>query len=395
MIKTNGSETVTQRVGTVTLDKEVMAPAVIEQQRSDCNLITIRDAYRNELANSGEIDKLTGEIVLSNTNTILEFGRKPAEEISRVADSVLANYDMTTLNQVSDLVNNLLSLMKKVDMQEIEEVSALVAKQAKKTFLDKLFESAEKKLTRIIGKYQSVSVDIEKIAQELSTYEEQIKSSNRDIARLYDGAIAHYKQLVKYIAAGEQAILEIEQYRDGLQARVESGDSSVQFELQNVNQALGLMDQRVADLRASEAVALQSIPTYKIQEYTNANLVRKVNSAFIITIPAFKSALAQSVISKQQAVQAQGLAALDAATNELVMQNARNAVNQLQSSQRLANSTAVSADTVEKSWEILMNGITQYKEMENQYKQIRNEEKARIEAANNRYVEAISKGGAI
>lgn len=395
MIKTNGNETVTQRVGTVTLDKEVMAPAVIEQQRSDCNLMTIRDAYRNELANSGEIDKLTGEIVLSNTNTILEFGRKPAEEISRVADSVLANYDMTTLNQVSDLVNNLLSLMKKVDMQEIEEVSALVAKQAKKTFLDKLFESAEKKLTRIIGKYQSVSVDIEKIAQELSTYEEQIKSSNRDIARLYDGAIAHYKQLVKYIAAGEQAILEIEQYRDGLQARVESGDSSVQFELQNVNQALGLMDQRVADLRASEAVALQSIPTYKIQEYTNANLVRKVNSAFIITIPAFKSALAQSVISKQQAVQAQGLAALDAATNELVMQNARNAVNQLQSSQRLANSTAVSADTVEKSWEILMNGITQYKEMENQYKQIRNEEKARIEAANNRYVEAISKGGAI
>ena len=163
MIKTNGNETVTQRVGTVTLDKEVMAPAVIEQQRSDCNLMTIRDAYRNELANSGEIDKLTGEIVLSNTNTILEFGRKPAEEISRVADSVLANYDMTTLNQVSDLVNNLLSLMKKVDMQEIEEVSALVAKQAKKTFLDKLFESAEKKLTRIIGKYQSVSVDIEKI----------------------------------------------------------------------------------------------------------------------------------------------------------------------------------------------------------------------------------------
>ena len=89
---------------------------------------------------------------------------------------------------------------------------------------------------------------------------------------------------------------------------------------------------------------------YSFSEYTNANLARKVNSAFIITIPAFKSALAQSVISKQQAVQAQGLAALDAATNELVMQNARNAVNQLQSSQRLANSTAVSADTVEKSF---------------------------------------------
>ena len=395
MIKTNGNETATQRTNVVNLDKEVMAPAVIEQQRQDCNLVSIRDSYKNELMTSGEIDKLTGEIVLNNTNTILEFGRKPAEEISRVADSVLANYNMTTLNQVSDLVNNLLSLMKKVDMQEIEEVSALVAKQAKKSFLDKLFESAEKKLTRIIGKYQSVSVDIEKIAQELSTYEEQIKSSNRDIARLYDGAINHYKQLVKYIAAGEQAIIEIEDYRDGLQDRVNNGDSSVQFELQNVNQALQLMDQRVADLKASEAVALQSIPTYKIQEYTNANLARKVNSAFIITIPAFKSALAQSVISKQQAIQAQGLQALDAATNELIMQNARNAVNQLHQSQRLASTSTVSADTVEKSWEILMNGITQYKEMEAQYKTIRDEEKSRIEAANNKYVEAISRGGAI
>lgn len=384
-----------QRTPVVNLDKTSMAPAVIESTREQFSLTTIGEKFKQEIIASGEIDKLTSLINLNNTTSIIEFGRKPAEEISRVADSVLANYDMTTLNQVSGLVNNLLNLMKKVDMKEIEEVSALVAKQAKKSFLDKFFESAEKKLTRIIGKYQSVSVDIEKICQELSVYENQIKTSNRDIDRLYHGAIEHYKQLVKYIAAGEQAIVEIEDYRDSLQERINNGDGSVQFELQNVNQALNLMDQRVADLKASEAVALQSIPTYKIQEYSNANLARKVNSAFIITIPAFKSALAQSVISKQQAIQAQGLQALDAATNELIMQNARNAVNQLQQSQKLANSTAVSADTIEKSWEVLMNGITQYKEMEDQYKQIRNEEKARIEAANNRYTEAISRGVAI
>ena len=155
------------------------------------------------------------------------------------------------------------------------------------------------------------------------------------------------------------------------------------------------MEQRVADLRGAEAVALQSVPTFKIQEVTNANLARIVNSAFIVTVPAFKTALVNSVIAKQQAIQMQGLSALDEATSALIRANAENSVTQLQRSQQLANSSSVKADDIEYAWNTIMTGIQQYKDMEKTYRDIRKDEARRIEAANSQYLQSLGSGNAV
>ena len=138
MIKTNGNETVTQRVGTVTLDKEVMAPAVIEQQKQENSLELVKDRYKQEILASGEVDKLTSLINLSNTTSILEFGKEPATQMAKAADQVLSKYDMTCIQETSILVDSLLQVMKKIDIGEIEDAKNLLIKQAKKSFLDSL-----------------------------------------------------------------------------------------------------------------------------------------------------------------------------------------------------------------------------------------------------------------
>ena len=45
---------------------------------------------------------------------------------------------------------------------------------------------------------------------------------------------------------------------------------------------------------------MQSIPMIKTMEFSNMNLVRKINSAFIITLPVFKQALAQAIMLKRR-----------------------------------------------------------------------------------------------
>lgn len=396
MIKTNGNETATQRTNVVNLDKEVMAPAVIEQQKQENSLELVKDRYKQEILASGEVDKLTSLINLSNTTSILEFGKEPATQMAKAADQVLSKYDMTCIQETSVLVDSLLQVMKKIDLGEIEDAKNLLVKQAKKSFLDRFRESAEAKLEKLLGKYKTLGSDMDKICGQLAIYEQQIKSSNQDIARMYEEAKVNYRTLTAYILAGEQAVVEIEDYKNQKEAEyAQTGNAEVQFELQNVNQALVLMEQRVADLRGAEAVALQSVPVFKIQEYTNAALMRKINSAFIVTVPAFKTALVNSVIAKQQAVQMQGLSALDEATSMLIRKNAENAIGQLQQSQRLANSSAVKAEDIEYAWSTIMNGIQQYKEMEKEYREIRKEEAKRIEDANAQYMLKISNGDAI
>ena len=95
-----------------------------------------------------------------------------------------------------------------------------------------------------------------------------------------------------------------------------SGDQSIQFELAALEQAKVMLEQRTHDLRIAENVAMQSIPMIKTMQFSNMNLVRKINSAFIITLPVFKQALAQAIMLKRQRIQAESMAALDEKTNE-------------------------------------------------------------------------------
>lgn len=377
-------------------NNEVLTLNKVEETRQTYDLTTVKEGYKQEILASGEVDKLTSLIDLGNTTTILEFGKEPAAEMAKVADQVLSKYNMASIQETSQLVDSLLEVMKKIDLNEIKDAKSVLATQAKKTFFDKFKKSAEEKLNALVGKYKTLGSDMEKICSQLSVYEQQIKDSNKDIDKMYEQAKHNYRNLTAYILAGEQAIVEIENYRDEKQAELEkTGDSELQFEVQNINQMLGLMEQRVADLRGAESIALQSIPTFKIQELTNAGLARKINSAFIVTVPAFKTALVNSVIAKQQAIQMQGLAALDEATSMLVRKNAENAVQQLKYSQQLSNSSAVKADDIEYAWNTIMNGIQQYKDMENQYREIRKDEAKRIEEANTKYLQSLSEKGAI
>lgn len=379
---------VDENTGVINLSK-------VEETRQKFDLATSKQKYELEIRESGIIDQLTSQIDITNTTSIIEFGKEPAQKMAQLADQVLSKYDSATIDNTSKLVNSLLEVMKKIDIGEIKSLQELSA-TAKKSFFDRFKESAQEKLNRLVGKYRTIGSEMEQICTQLSVYEQQIKNSNSDIAKMYDAAKEEYRQLVATIMAAEQACKEIEEYRDAKQREFEeTGNPDIQFELQNVNQALTLMEQRTADLRGSEAVALQSIPTFKIQEMTNANLARKINSAFIVTVPAFKTALVNSVIAKQQSIQAQGLAALDEATSVLIRKNAENAVSQLQMSQRLANTSAVKADDIEYAWNTIMSGIQQYKEMEKQYSEIRKDEARRIEAANASYMQSLHDGSAI
>lgn len=391
-IKTNTASTAVEVANN---NDEVINLSKVEDTRQQFDLATAKEKYELEIRNSGVIDQLTSTIDINNTTTILEFGKEPAQKMAQLADQVLTKYDSATIDDTSKLVNSLLEVMKKIDIGEIKSLQELTT-TAKKSFFDRFKESAQEKLNRLVGKYRTIGNEMEQICTQLSAYEQQIKNSNADIAKMYDAAKEEYRQLVATILAADEACKEIEEYRDQKQREFEeTGNPDLQFEVQSVSQALTLMEQRTADLRASEAVALQSVPTFKIQEMTNANLARKINSAFIITVPAFKTALVNSVIAKQQSIQAQGLAALDEATSALVRKNAENAVGQLQMSQKLANTSAIKADDIEYAWNTIMNGIQQYKEMENQYREVRKDEARRIEAANTQYLQSVHNGSTI
>ncbi len=280
--------------------------------------------------------------------------------------------NMSQLNETSEMLKSLAKIMDQFDINEIKDNPGLFGK---------LFGNFRKQLDKILAKYHTMGEEVDKIYVQLKGYESEIKQSNKKLDTMFKTNVDYYHELVKYILAGEQACKEIEAYIAQRQQDMENtGDQSVQFELTSLNQALMMLEQRTQDLRTAENVAMQSIPMIKTMEFSNYNLVRKINSAFIVTLPVFKQALAQAILLKRQKIQAESIAELDKKTNEMLLKNAQNTVDVSKMTAKMASGSSIQIETLEKTWATITNGIEETRRIQEDARKKREEDKVRLEA---------------
>lgn len=340
---------------------------VVEQY----DIVADRERMNAQLVNSPQVDELVSTIEVYDLETIVSFGAQAAEAVSKASDVVLNGMNLSQLDDSSEMLNTLAKIMDKFDIDEIQE---------KPGRFGKLFQNLRKQLDKVLDKYHTMGDEVDKIYVQLKQYESEIKQSNKKLNQMFDANVNYYHELVRYILAGEQGCREIEEYIAKRQADMEAtGDSSIQFELTSLNQALMMLEQRTQDLRTAESVAMQSIPMIKTMEFSNMNLVRKINSAFIITLPVFKQALAQAIMLKRQKVQAQAMSALDEKTNEMLMKNARNTVEQSKLAAQLASGSSIKIETLETTWRTIVSGIDETRQIQENARKQRLEDQAKLE----------------
>ena len=280
--------------------------------------------------------------------------------------------NMAQLDNSSVMLNTLTKIMDKFDLEEIKQ---------EPNFLGKLFGNMRKQLDKLLAKYHTMGDEVDKIYVELKKYESEIKQSNRRLEEMFQANVGYYHELVKYILAGEQGCRELEAYIAERQNDLnQTGDQSIQFELTTLNQALLMLEQRTQDLRTAENVAIQSIPMIKTMQFSNMNLVRKINSAFIITLPVFKQALTQAIMLKRQKIQADAMAALDEKTNEMLIKNAQNTAEQSKMIARMASGSSIKMETLERTWQTIVSGIDETRQIQENARKQRLDDQKRLEA---------------
>lgn len=347
-------------------------PAVLDakiEEAKNFNIVVKTEEIKQQLATSKEIDQLVSTINVNDSSTIVKFGAEAADQISQASDQVLNSMSIEQINDTGVMLKNLAAIMDQFDIKEIQD--------------DKpgLFGNLKKKLEKILNKYDTMGKEIDKIYVQLKQYETEIEAANVKLGNMYEANLGYYQQLVKYIMAGEQAVKELDQFIDEYKAKVEANpdDGTIRMDLSNLQQMREILDQRVMDLKIAENVALQTVPMLKTMEYSNLNLVRKINSAFIITMPVFKQSLAQAIMLKRQKIQADSLAALDEKTNEMLIKNAQNTVNQSKMVAAMAANSSIKVETLQQTWQTIVNGIDEVQAIQDQAREKRKQDAVALE----------------
>ena len=92
---------------------------------------------------------------------------------------------------------------------------------------------------------------------------------------------------------------------------------------------------------------------------------------------------------KRQKIQADSMSALDKRTNELLIKNAQNTVEQSKQITRMTNTSSVQIETLEKTWNTIVSGIDETKRIQEEAKRKREEDSKRLDAIKQQYAEKM------
>ena len=319
------------------------------------------DEFKNKLAQLPEVQALTNEINIQDTNSVLNFGQKPAEGISKIADSILSGMRRVNQEEATEMMNQLTKLMDKFDVKDFEEMAN------DKNFMSKLFNRMKAKFDKMFAKYEDLGKEVDKVSVILKGYMNDIQKTNTDLQKQYNAEIEYYQMLEKYIAAGNIALGEIDEFDKTIDQNPDLDENTKMMQHQQLSMVRDALSTRIYELQTAENVAIQACPMIQTMQVGNYNLMRKINSSFIISLPIFKQCMIQAIQLRRQQIQAQAISDLDEKTNELLLRNAQNTATQSVNIMKMAGTSSIKIETLKETANIITQGIADTKaQMEEQ-----------------------------
>lgn len=349
------------------VEQEQKKPVLVSEQE-------LSQIAQNQLAlkQDPEVHALAQKIDVKDQIAMLELGKETANGISTFSDKMLATMKTSKLEESSVLLNNLNRIMDKFDPQDFAE-------DKKGGFLTKLFSKGKEQLEKFLSKYDSMNKEVDVIFHEVQKYEGEMKRNTIDLENLYDQNLNYFQTLSKFIAAIEVKTDEVRSSLPALEQKAQTGDQIAAMEYETMIRAVDLLEQRRYDLEMAQQVSFQSAPQIRLMQQGNNHLIGKINSAFVTTIPIFKQGLIHAVTLKRQKLISDSMIELDRRTNEMLVRNAENISKNSVNIARAAGSPSIKIETIETTWQTIMSGIQETKQIQAETAKNREEGRKRIE----------------
>ncbi len=361
-------------------ENPLLQPNPLLQQATEQKPVLVSEQELSQIAQNQlmlkqdpEVHTLAQKIDVKDQIAMLELGKETASGISTFSDKMLATMKASKLEESSVLLNNLNKIMDKFDPQDFAE-------EKKGGFISKLFNKGKEQLERFLSKYDSMNKEVDVIYREIQKYEGgEMKRNTIDLENLYEQNLNYFQSLSKFVAAIEVKTEEVRATLPALEQKAQSGDQLAAMEYETMLRAVELLEQRRYDLEMAQQVSFQSAPQIRLMQQGNNHLIAKINSAFVTTIPIFKQGLIHAVTLKRQKLISDSMVELDRRTNEMLVRNAENISKNSVNIARQAGSPSIKIETIETTWQTIMAGIQETKQIQAETARNREEGRKRIE----------------
>ena len=326
----------------------------LQQEGSDVNKVR------------AEVAKIAQSFDPRRADAIHTLGSQSGAKVVQYSDKLLSQVKSKDLEGLGDNLNEVVLLAKGINISSLVDNS-----KSKVPLIGSLIDSFKMNKEKVLGRYESLSKQIEKLVKEMQGSQVRLANRIQDLEKVYTFNVEEYHTLECYILVGEVKIEELRAEIADRQAAPAATNPMEAQAISNLQDVLNRLEKRVHDLRTMQMVAVQTAPMIRMVQSNNQLLIDKFRNLQELTIPSWKKqfTLAVALIEQQKAVEL--TQKIDDTTNDLMRRNAellkQNSVNTARANQR----AVVDIETLEYVQQTLISTIEEVEQIQRDGEQAR------------------------
>ncbi len=302
----------------LTLDNEVNS----EDASTEENTVTQEEVLASRVNDDGlsdeekkQVEDFSKQIDITKANAVLQYGAAAQNKVADFSEQTLKNVRTKDLDSVGDTLEELVKQLKNFDVNEKED-----------GFFDKLFKKSANSVENLKTKYDSASVNVDKIVKILEDHQVTLLKDINILDQLYEKNLVNQKELTMYILAGYKKLDQVKNndLKQALQKAKETKDPEDAQKANDLSNAVNRFEKKLHDLELTRVVSIQTGPQIRLVQNNDTLMVEKIQSTLVNTIPLWKSQMliALGISHSKDAAKAQN--EVTEMTNKMLRENAEN-----------------------------------------------------------------------
>ena len=294
---------------TLTLDpfqaQEQKKPPVAQQEEPALDDSVLTEEERRM------VDSFAQQIDLTNSALVLQYGAGTQKKMADFSESALENVRSKDLGEVGDLLSGVVTELKSFDEEE------------EKGFLG-FFKKASNKIESMKAKYAKAEENVNEIVKALEKHQVQLMKDTALLDKMYELNLTYFKELSMYILAGKKKLAEVRgtqlaQLTQKAQASGLPEDAQAARDLESMCLRF---EKKIHDLELTRMISIQTAPQIRLVQNNDTQMVEKIQSTIVNTIPLWKSQMVLALGVEHSAQAAEAQRQVTDMTNELLKKNA-------------------------------------------------------------------------
>ncbi len=282
------------------------SPVSAEELSREINLLSPED---RALA-----DEIKSQIDVRDSQMLMQYGSGAKQDIADFSGHILGSIRTKDSGYAGQLMADLVTNVESLDYDDLEKDPGIFG----------LFQKAGAKVRRFLAQYQKLEVNVDRIEGKLEEARMQMLKDIGMFDSLYEKNLDYFRRLQVYITAGEEKLEELrEKTIPSLRAEAQqSGDPMHAQLVRDFEDSVNQFEKKVHDLKTSKTIAIQTAPQIRLVQNNDTQMVEKIQSTIVNTIPLWKSQMVLALGVEHSAQAAEAQRQVTDMTNELLKKNA-------------------------------------------------------------------------